>query len=202
MQFESIIETLNLEVMKNFSLKWGSLFLAIGLCLISYNTFSQDIQLDKKEKKEARKAEALANFEFLNTLIMNRNFVIKADVLENKYGDRINVLPGLNFIKVDSTNAVLQTGSSTGTGYNGVGGVTAEGRINHWDVVRNYKSLSYYLHFNVETSIGVYDVSMMLGSGDNVRATITGLTPGELVYDGHIETLYRSGIYKGQNSYY
>jgi hypothetical protein len=188
--------------MKKFSLKWGSLFLTIGLCLISYNSFSQDIQLDKKEKKEARKAEALANFELLNTLLINRNFVIKADALENKYGDRIDVQSGLNFIKVDSTNAVLQTGSGNGIGYNGVGGVTAEGRINNWDIVRNYKSLSYYLHFNVETNIGVYDVSMMLGSDNHVRATITGTTPGELVYDGHIESLYRSGIYKGQNSYY
>jgi hypothetical protein len=188
--------------MKKLILNRSSLFLTIELCLISLNSYSQDIQLDRNEKKEIRKAQMQANFQILDSLLQRKSFVIEADVLENKYGDRIHVSPVLNFIRVDSTNAVLQTGSNTGFAYNGVGGVTAEGRINRWQVVKNFKSLSYYLRFTVETSIGVYDVSMTLTADNNVRATITGITPGMLVYDGHLEALNNSSVYKGQTNYY
>ena len=187
--------------MKKFRVITGCLVLTIGLYFIAINTYGQDIKPDKQDRKAAKRAEAAANFEVINSMLVHKDFVVTADVLENRYGDRINVIPGLNFIKVDSVNAVLQTGSGSGIGYNGVGGVTAEGKINRWEIVRNYKTLSYYLHFNIETSLGNYDVSMTLNSDNNVRATITGITPGELIYDGHIEPVHRSGIYKGQNSY-
>jgi hypothetical protein len=163
---------------------------------------NKDVQLTRKEKKEARKAELMANFEALNNLLEHKSFVVAADMLENKYGDRIQVTSALNFIRVDSTNAVLQTGSNTGFAYNGVGGVTAEGRINGWQIVKNFKSLSYYIHFTVETNIGAYDVSMILSSDNNVRAEITGTTPGKLGYDGRIEPLNNSSVFKGQTSYY
>jgi hypothetical protein len=192
------MKILNLNVMKKIALNRIGLFLAIGFCLISGNSYSSDSKLSRKEKKEARKAELLANFQALDTLIQKKTFVIEADYLENKYGERIIVPHLLNFIKVDSVTAVLQTGSNYGPGYNGVGGVTAEGRLENWKVVKNFKSLYYSVRFTVTTNIGIYDVFMDLGADTYARATITGLTNGELIYDGHIETVGNSAIFKGQ----
>jgi hypothetical protein len=157
--------------------------------------------LSKQEKKEARKAGLVANFQFLDTLIQSKNFVIEATFLENKYGERIFVAPGLNFIRVDSTNGVLQTGSYNGMSSNGVGGVTVEGRVSRWRVVKNFKSLSYYIQFSVESNTGVYDVSITLTADNNAQATITGNTSGKLIYDGHLEAFNNSSVYKGRTSY-
>ncbi len=182
--------------MKKLALNKVGMVLTMGLFLMA-NSYASGSGLTKKEKKEARRAELLTNFQILDTLLRNKTFVIIADYLENGYGDRVIVPNWLNFIKVDSKNAVIQTGSNYGLGYNGVGGATAEGTIDHWEVIKNFKSLSYSVRFSVITNIGIYDVLLDLMSDTNARATITGLTNGRLIYDGHLETIGNSPIFKG-----
>ena len=187
--------------MKKYRFITGNLILAIGLCLISFNGYSQDLKLSGQDQKEARKAENYADFQRLDTLLMRKEFVLEADFLEDQYGNRVNVTPVLNFIRVDSTKAVLQTGSNIYLGYNGVGGVTAEGALNQWEVTRDAKNLSYFVRFSVSTNIGFYDVSMFVTADNYARATITGLTNGQLIYTGHLKTIYNSISYKGQTTY-
>jgi hypothetical protein len=188
-------------ILNRIGLNRAVLFLTIGLFWISYNSNAQDIKLTRQEQKEARRAEMQANFNLLDTLLENRSFVLEADYLQNRYGDRIVVPQMLNFIKVDSTYVVLQTGSNSRLGYNGVGGVTAEGKADGWKLIKNYKNLSYNLRFNVFTDIGSYDVIIWISASKQARATITGLGPGNLTFDGYIEPLYNSRVYKGQRSF-
>lgn len=187
--------------MKKSTFNLGGLFLTIGFCLISHNINSQDIKQTRQEQKEARRAEMNANFQYLDTLIQRKDFVLKADFLENQYGDRVPVTSALNFIRVNSSNAVLQTGSNIRLGNNGVGGITTQGGIQRWKIVKDFKHLSYSLQFGVTTNIGFYDVSMMIGADNHFRATISGLTRDKLIYDGHIESVNNSNIYKGQDAY-
>jgi hypothetical protein len=126
--------------------------------------------------------------------------VLEADYLENQYGNRTPVTSTLNFVMVDSTNVVLQTGSNNQPGYNSVGGTTAEGRIQNLKIAKDLKTLSFSVSFSVTTNIGVYDVYMTINSNGNGKATITGLTRGKLIWDGRIETLYNSRVFKGRNS--
>ena len=186
--------------MKTSNLKPGNVILTIGLLLISFNSNSQDAKLSRQEKKEAYKEKQFFNFQVLDTLIKNKTFILEADFLHNEYGTRIHVLSDINFIKVDSTDAVIQTGSNVNMGYNGVGGTTAEGSIRGLKVVKNLKNLTFYLRFTVVTDIGIYDVDMTINSNRSATATITGLTRCKLVYDGHIENIYNSGFYKGHNT--
>ena len=106
----------------------------------------------------------------------------------------------LNFIKLDESTGILQTGSNFSMGYNGVGGVTAEGNIGRWKIYKDVKNLNFRLQFSLYTNIGTYDVSMSVGSDARARATITGLTPGRLTWEGHLETVENARVYKGQNS--
>lgn len=185
--------------MKNTTFKIGGLFLCLGL-LISLSGFSQDVKLTKQEQKEVRKAKNNYNFLVMDSLLQNRSFVLEADYLENQYGNRRPVLSDLNFIMVDSSNVILQTGSNSLSGTNGVGGATAEGLVKNLNIVKNSKNQSFWLRFTVVTNIGIYDVDMTIYSDRNAKATITGLTRGRLVYDGRIEALYDSRVYKGRNS--
>ncbi len=178
----------------------GGLFLAFGLFWISLNGFSQEVKLTRQERKEARKAELFANFHILDSLFESKSFVLEADYLENKYGDQIPVSSMVNFIMVNSTNGVLQTGNTSSIGYNGLGGVTAEGSIGTWKLNRDYKNLNFTLRFSILTDIGSYDVLMTVNAGNYARATITGIWPGKLIYSGHLNRLDGSGVYKGQRT--
>ena len=193
-------KSFNLSIMKTSILKLESLFLAIGLFLISFSSNSQDNKLSRQEQKEARRDKQYFNFQVLDTILKNKSFVLEADFLENEFGNRRPVLSDLNFIKVDSSDVVLQTGSNYNMGFNGVGGATAEGNISNMKIVKNLKNLTFYLRFSVLTNIGIYDVIMTINSDCVARATITGLTRGKLVYDGRIKTIESSGFYKGMNS--
>jgi hypothetical protein len=186
--------------MRRLKLNTLGLFLAIGFLGISPGSFSQDRKENRMERKEMRKSVLMTNFHIIDSLLQAKSFVIEADFLQNGYGERVNVPSTINFIRVSSTKVVMQTGSDFRFGYNGVGGVTAEGYMGKWEVNKNFKSLSYTVHFTVTTQIGSYDIVLILSSDARATATITGLTPGRLTWDGRIVTLNNSRVFKGQNS--
>ena len=177
--------------------KW---FLAIGLLFISVYSNSQEVKLSREEKKEAKRTREFYNFQVIDSMLQNKNFVIEADYLENQYGYRNSVLSAVNFILVDSLRAVLQTGSNSLYGSNGVGGATAEGSLSGMKITKDMKNLSFFIRFTIASEIGVYDVSLTIDSNKQARATISGMTRGKLVYVGRIVSRYNSGIYKGRNS--
>jgi hypothetical protein len=188
--------------MKRVILKTGWLFLTIVFSCISYSSNAQNIKLSKQEMREAKKAELFANYNALGTVLESKRFVLQADFLQNQYGERIDVTSILNFIKVDSLNGVLQTGfNSSNPGFNGVGGVTAEGRISQWKLVKNPKNMSYFLRFGMVTNIGVFDISMSVSADNSAHATLRGLTPGKLDFEGNLVIIENAGIFKGQESH-
>jgi hypothetical protein len=186
--------------MKTSILKLEGLLLTVGLLLISFNSNSQDNKLSRQEQKAAKRDAQYYSFQVIDSMLQSKSFVLEADYLENQYGYRSPVLSNINFIMVDSLRAVLQTGSSSNMGNNGLGGATAEGNISGLKIVKDIKNLSFFLRFTVVSNIGIYDVTMNISSNRFARATITGLTRGKLIYDGRIENLYNSGVYKGRNS--
>jgi hypothetical protein len=186
--------------MKKKVINIGNLFLLIGLLLISVPGYSQDKKLSRNERKDLRKAEMAANYNVLNTLVGSMRFVLEADYLENKYGDKVPVSPLINFIMVNASDGVLQTGSNFRIGYNGVGGITAEGTIGNFEFEKNDKSLSYNVSFNILTNLGAYDIHMTVYSDFRARASISGVTSDKLVYTGRLEPLTKSKVYKGQRT--
>jgi hypothetical protein len=179
-----------------------SLFLVFGMCHISGVAFSQDKKMSHQEKKDAEKARREANYMILDSLLNSRQFVLEADYLQNFRGERISVVSNLNFIKLTGTRGILQTGSNSGMGSNGVGGVTAEGDIGYWKLTKNPKNHSYYVHFNLMTSLGPFDVSLSVNADNNANATISGITAGNLTWSGHLNTLNNSSVFKGTNAFY
>ena len=174
--------------------------MAAALILTTFSVSAQEKEMSRLEKKEFRKAQLMANFNALDSVLNSRRFVLVADFLQNRYGDRISVVQTINFIKVNETIGTLQTGSATYIGYNGIGGVTAEGTIGDFKMTKNFKSHSYTVRFSISTQIGHYDVLMTVNAANNASATISGTTPGKLTWQGHIESLDYSKIYKGQDS--
>jgi hypothetical protein len=119
-------------------LKSLSLFLVAGFFLIMQNINAQDVKLSRQQQKEVRNAQMEANFYRLDTLLNSRSFILKANYLRDSYGAKTLVVSTLNFIKVDSDEGIVQTGSNSELGFNGVGGVTAEGTIGRWEVIPSF----------------------------------------------------------------
>jgi Domain of unknown function (DUF4251) len=186
--------------MKTMTFKQLSLFLATGLFLTLQNINAQDIKLSRQDRKEVMKAQREANFHTLDSLLNSKSFVLEADFLRNRNGVPIPVVSTLNFIKVDNSEGVLQTGSDSGFGYNGVGGVTAQGSIGRWTVSRDSKKLTYTVDFSILTNLGNYDVVIFVSSDNHASATITGMWPGRLTWDGKLYSITGSRIFKGQDT--
>jgi len=186
--------------MKTLKINMLNLFWVFVFSWFLLDGFSQDMKLSRQEKKGIRNAQMVQNFVILDSLLTNKRFVLEADFLQDGYGYRAYVLSSLNFILVDGSKGILQTGSYTGRGYNGVGGVTAKGNIGGWEIHKDFKKMSYSLEFSILTNIGHYDIFLTVTSDNRATATISGLGPGRLPWEGHLATVDNSRIFKGQDT--
>ena len=177
------------------------ILLSAGLLPAPTDSRAQDSRITRQEMKKIREARLQANFKIIDTLLKQKDFVLKAQYLQNRYGDRISVTPLLNFIKVEGETGVLQTGSTMGLGLNGVGGVTAEGRVGKWQLRPDEKRLIHTLQFSLLTNIGHYDVTITVRPDGNSRATISGIGNDKLTWEGEIEVSGNSRVFKGHNTF-
>ncbi len=137
--------------------------------------------------------------QLIKYMLENKNFVLEADYLQNRYGDRRFVNSTINFVKVDSTNVVIQIGSDYRLGANGVGGVTAKGKITNWKLTEDPKNQSYNLYINAMTPIGIYDLQISVDSDGHSTALLTGLTAGQLTFEGDLVPNSLADVYEGSS---
>ena len=187
--------------MKTQVLTIAFLFLAIGLSAQDQKAGDKYYKSNREIRKEQKEAELAAEYAATSEMIDSMQFVLEADYLSNQSGYRISVNSGLNFIMVRSKKAVIQTGNNTGMGYNGVGGVTAEGSISNLRVTRDDKHKRYNISMDVNTSLGLYSVFINVSASGRASASMSGIWPGSLTFDGFIKPLQASRTFKGSNTY-
>lgn len=178
------------------------IFLILSLFMLT-NLGAQDV--DKKEKrkqeKERREQEIIKNYNATLAFVEGKKFVLEANFLQDKYGNRISVIKDINFIYVDSEDAVLQIGNASGAGYNGVGGVTIEGKISKWNLSKDDKRHTILLELGIMGSTGIYDVLLNINSDRKTSAALTSLSYGRLDYIGDLVSLENSRVYKALTTY-
>ena len=174
--------------------------LFFGLIISSSLLFAQGSdEASPLTRKEKRNAEIGKQYQLTQDMLENKNFVLESDFLQDRYGNRIHVSSNINFVAVDSTEAIIQIGSNWGIGPNGLGGVTARGEITKWELVKNEKSKSFSLRMNVMTPIGIYDLYVSVSASGSATATLTSLRAGQLMFDGNIVQGANSSYFVGQS---
>ena len=153
-------------------------------------------QAQKAAKKEQKMKENAATAAIIQACIQSRKFVLEAQFLANKKGQRVVVDPILNFIVVNEKKCTFQFGNGRDAGYNGLGGVTVEGKIFDFKVDENKKGFNT-IKFRATSSTGTIFVNMNISSLGDAQATISGSTSSRLEYSGIIVPLEESRIYKG-----
>ena len=176
-----------------------TLFLSGGL-------IAQNQKMTKEAKKEAsdkKKAEKEAKieqqFKATDTLLTSRRFVLEAQFLRNNRGMRVDVISTLNFISIDSLLGVIQVGNPQRVGYNGVGGVTVQGRLINWKLEKDTKRKSFFLVMTIQANIDIYDISMTIDYSGYASATLNGVNTGKLIFEGNIVPRENSSVFKGQS---
>ena len=173
------------------------------LLIIISLLISGAIYAQEKAKNKETKAEKASRMEmeYLATerIIDSTSFVLTADYLSNQHGYRRIAEPMLNFIEVDSSYAVIQTGNSFGMGYNGVGGLTVSGKISNWNVRKDVLHKSFTIRMSISSPVGFYDIFMNVNASGKAIATLTGITRGELIFEGNLIPLEESRTFEGSH---
>jgi hypothetical protein len=179
--------------------------------VFTLGTFAQDDQtlsrkeirkLQREQKKAERAAEQEQMAQITGLMIEQQRFVLEADFLSNKSGSRVPVQSTINFIMVDSVNATVQFGSAMAAGYNGVGGATLDGRISKYEYSKIGKNKdSFSISMSFMSSLGIYDITMLVSASGTTDATIRGNWSGSLNYHGKLVPLVQSRIFKGTPTY-
>jgi Na+-transporting methylmalonyl-CoA/oxaloacetate decarboxylase gamma subunit len=155
-------------------------------------------KLQKEQKNAARAAEEERMAEVTRYMVHQQQFALEADYLSDKYGQRVTVTPTINFVMIDSLVGTVQFGDALAVGYNGVGGVTVDGRITKYEYsVIGKKEDSYSIRLILMSSIGTYDITLMVNSQGYADAQIRGNWSGQLNYHGKLVPLTLSRVYKG-----
>ncbi len=186
-------------------IKNKSILLLLFLVPVIISAQEVDTTLSGKQKREqkklAKEAKLQKQFDSTYQVLSKRSFVLEAEFIENtKVAGRQSVDKLLNFILVDSSNAVLQIGSDKRIGYNGVGGSTAKGKIKTYTLSKNDKKKSCSLFMLVDAMSGSYNVNLDVSASGNANAWVS-LKFSQLHYEGKIVPLKQSKAYKGSTWY-
>lgn len=179
--------------------------------LIAQYSSPETIVLSKKEQRKLsreyrlseKREEAEKSNKIIQYLVQGQRFILKADYISGNTGRRYAANSILNFISVDSLDAIIQLGSSTGIGYNGVGGITIDGRVTNYKLEekQNKKGfINYSITLYVTSSLGVFDIQIWVSSSGNADATVRGNYSGAVTFSGKLVPLGQSQIYKGMSS--
>jgi hypothetical protein len=182
---------------------------AIVLLLFATGASAQkEPGLSRQEKKalreEQKKQEEAMLAHNTSTALQAKQFVLKADQLRGRTGLTVNVNPTINFIAVEGKDAYVQVASPSGTGLNGLGGVTLKGKITSMEISKSDKNGFYSVTMNTMGNAGHLTIAMNVSqTGEMASATVRTNYGGRIEMNGELVPWTGTGktIYKGQERY-
>ncbi|MFC2089197.1 DUF4251 domain-containing protein [Bacteroidota bacterium] len=188
-----------------------NLLIILLIAFVPLTGYSQSGSLSKKEQRNLLKEEkkrlaaekAAIEFNLSSQLIETGKFVLETDMVTDRRGFTRSADPIINFILVDSLYGMIQLGSRTGEGLNGVGGITIEGEIVNYTVEKNEKKNFLTVEYEIKTMVsGYYRIKVYTHGGMRAEARFSGsMSMGQMRYSGRLVSLEQSRVYKG-TSYY
>ncbi len=184
---------------KTISMPLYSIIILFTISAFIINAQDDGYYQEEITKKELKKQEKAKEKELLKQsvqlMLERKHFVLEANYISNKYGNRFMVNSTLNFIKVDSTEIIIQLASNNGMGYNGLGGITLEGGINKYELKETKHG--YSLRISSMTHLGSMDVFLSVSNSGTADAQVSDIAGGSVRYSGKIIPIELSRIYKG-----
>jgi len=189
-----------------------AILLLILMVSINYTGYAQtenpdNKNLTKEEKKAMRKAkkeedkrkreEALINFEKYAEM---RAWVVEAHTVFDKQGQSYQMDPSINFVGVSKEETTVQLSFTGLMGWNGVGGVTLEGKIGKYEYSNDGKSVNITMSA-MGSGLGIVDIFLTVTGDSNGRVTVSGNWGDRITFQGRFVSLEESSVYKGTPTY-
>ncbi len=157
-------------------------------------------KLEKQKKKEERLKKSAAMRKYYAQLLKEKRWVFQATRLYGPGGQLYNVSPDINFVAVKDSMIILQFGFQNVVGWNGVGGVTAEGFLSGYEFNpgKNHKSaMTVSAHIRPKFGGGSPYISMTIMDDGTTDINVT-LVNGQLLrMGGQLYAPQNASVYKG-----
>ena len=137
-------------------------------------------------------------YRLMKELLESKSFILSADYVYKRYDSREEAYSDINFIKVDSSTAVIQTGAAHKFESNRVGGFTEKGKITQWKLNEITKKEAIVLSVHVIAKTGTYDVRFYVNANNRATAYVSGTGSRQLVFEGYLSPLEGSAAYEGE----
>jgi hypothetical protein len=151
----------------------------------------------KKEEEKRKRNEALIEFE---NLAEKREWVIEAHTVYDKQGESYQMNPTINFVGAFKEETTVQLSFNGIMGWNGVGGVTLDGKIGKYEYSNDGKSLNITMSA-MGSGLGIVDIFLTVSGDGNGRATVSGNWGDRITFQGRFISLEKSSVYKGSTTY-
>ncbi len=184
--------------------------LLMVLIVLNIKSIAQDQDKSKeKQKKELKSAKKAykdsvktSGIMHLNSLIIGRKWTLETDIVYGEHGKFFNVNPIYNFVSVQNEGGIIQLSFNNVVGWNGMGGVTVEGRISDYEVLQPKKEGGgVTLKAVITSQASSADMTLRVLNNDRAEVSIKGVWGLRLTFSGRLMHASESGVYKGTPIY-
>lgn len=155
------------------------------------------IRKAKKEEDKRKREEALISFSEYAEM---KKWVIEAHTVYDKQGQSYQMDPNINFVGVSDDETTIQLSFNGLMGWNGVGGITLEGKIGKYEYSSDKKLLNITMSA-MGSGLGVVDMFITVTGDGNGRASISGNWGDRITFQGKFVSLEESSVFKGTTTY-
>lgn len=167
---------------------------------------SKHEKMTKQQRKEMRLKASLESRKHYFLLLKSKLFVMEANQLYGRNGVTIPVSPSINFFAVKGNKVIFQfglDGSMMGPmmGPNGVGGMTAEGFIDHYTFnpgKTTKKAMEVTGDIRPKGSGAWVHFYLSVGNDGNANLNILFPWGARLSMNGNVKGFGNSSVFKGQ----
>jgi hypothetical protein len=155
------------------------------------------LKLAKKDDEARKREEALVNYQ---TIAENKMWVLEAHTVFEKGGRSFPMNPSVNFVSVEGDVTTIQLSFNGILGWNGVGGITLEGKTTKYVVSESKNSITITMTA-LGSGMGPVDLLVTIGSDGSGRATASGNWGERITFAGNFVDFGDSNVYKGTPRY-
>ena len=134
-------------------------------------------------------------------ILESKSFALEANTVFSKKGRAFNMNPTLNFISLQNGEGTLQLSFNQIVGWNGVGGITLEGKVRNYSVIKGDETKMPSVKFDMNGTTGWSTVYITVNSVGSARATVDGAFGDRITFAGPLVPSSKSSIYKGATTY-
>lgn len=127
-----------------------------------------------------------------------KSFVLEANTVYSKKGRSFQMNSSINFVKLEEGVGVVQLAFDQLVGWNGVGGITLDGKVRNYVVKKGDGTKMPSVQFDMNGVLGWATVRINVNSSGSARAVVDeGMSGDRITFSGPLKPFKDSNVYQG-----